>query len=71
MAVVVAREERKEGGHLVRVTIDNARKLNTLNRALMVEIVETIERLEADAALRLVILERRRRARLCRRRRHH
>src|SRR6266853_1842797 len=41
---------------LARLTIDNAAKLNTLNRALMVEIVEAIERLEADAALRLVIL---------------
>ena len=56
MAVVVAREKRPEGGHLARVTIDNAAKLNTLNRALMVEIVEAIEQLEADAALRLVIL---------------
>src|SRR5207248_754496 len=56
MGVVVAREERKEGGHLVRFTIDNAAKLNTLNRALMVEIVEAIELLEADPALRLVIL---------------
>jgi enoyl-CoA hydratase len=56
MGVVVAREERPEGGHLARVTIDNAAKLNTLNRALMVEIVEAIELLEADAALRLVIL---------------
>jgi enoyl-CoA hydratase/carnithine racemase len=56
MVVVVAREERPEGGHLTRVTIDNAAKLNTLNRALLVEIVETVEQLEADAALRLVIL---------------
>ncbi len=56
MGVVVAHEERKEGGHIARLTIDNAAKLNTLNRALMVEIVEAIERLEADAALRLVIL---------------
>src|SRR5436190_2585234 len=56
MGVVVIREERKEGGHVARLTIDNAAKLNTLNRALMVEIVEAIERLEADAALRLVIL---------------
>jgi enoyl-CoA hydratase len=53
---VLAREERPEGGHLVRFTIDNAAKLNTLNRALMVEIVEAIERLEADSALRLVIV---------------
>src|SRR5579863_3509465 len=56
MSVVVAREERPEGGHVARVTIDNARKLNTLNRALMVEIVETVEELEADAALRLAIV---------------
>jgi enoyl-CoA hydratase len=56
MGVVAVREERREGGHLVRLTIDNAAKLNTLGRALMVEIVEAIERLEADAALRLVIL---------------
>ena len=56
MSVVVAREERPEGGRLAYVTIDNAKKLNTLNRGLMVEIIETIERLEADAELRLVIL---------------
>jgi enoyl-CoA hydratase len=57
MQIVVVREERPEsGGHLARVTIDNAAKLNTLNRALMVEIVETVERLEADPDLRLVVL---------------
>ena len=56
MPVLVVREGRPEGGHLARVTIDNRPKLNTLNRALIVEIVETIEQLEADAALRLVIL---------------
>src|SRR5216683_4103063 len=56
MGVVAVSEERPEGGHLVRLTIDNAAKLNTLGRALMIEIVEAIERLEADEALRLVIL---------------
>jgi len=56
MGVVAVREERPEGGHLVRLTIDNAAKLNTLGRVLMVEIVEAIERLEADRELRLVIL---------------
>lgn len=56
MPVLVVREERPEGGHLARITIDNRAKLNTLNRALLVEIVETIEQLEADAALRLVVL---------------
>jgi enoyl-CoA hydratase/carnithine racemase len=56
MGVVVAREERPEGGHVARLTIDNAAKLNTLNRALMVEIIETVQQLEADPRLRLVIL---------------
>jgi enoyl-CoA hydratase/carnithine racemase len=56
MPVVVDRAERPEGGHLVRFTIDNERKLNTLNRALMVEIVEAIEALESDPALRLVVV---------------
>jgi enoyl-CoA hydratase len=56
MGVVVTREERTEGGHLVRFVIDNEAKLNTLNRPLMLEIVEAIERLEADTELRLVIL---------------
>jgi enoyl-CoA hydratase len=52
----VERQERPEGGHLVCLTIDNAAKLNTLGRALMVELVEAIERLEADEGLRLVIV---------------
>jgi len=56
MPIVVARETRPEGGHLARLTIDRAAKLNTLDRPLMVELVEAIERLEADAALRLVVL---------------
>jgi enoyl-CoA hydratase/carnithine racemase len=56
MGVVAAREERAEGGHLVRLTIDNQRKLNTLGRALMLELVEAIERLEVEPGLRLVIV---------------
>ncbi|HEV8679101.1 MAG TPA: enoyl-CoA hydratase [Stellaceae bacterium] len=56
MGVVAAREDRPEGGHLVRLVIDNAAKLNTLNRALMVEFIESIRRLEADPELRLVIV---------------
>lgn len=56
MAVLVARETREDGGCVVRITIDNAAKLNTINRALAVEIVETIKQFEDDAALRLVIL---------------
>src|ERR1700676_2747057 len=56
MGVVVTREERPEGGHVVRLTIDNSLKLNVLNRALMLEIVDAITRLEADMTLRLVIV---------------
>ncbi len=56
MGVVAVREERPEGGHLVRLTIDNRAKLNTLGRALMLEIVEAIERLEVERGLRLVIV---------------
>jgi len=56
MGVGVVREERPEGGHLARVVIENVAKLNTLNRALMLQIVKTIEQLETDRELRLVIL---------------
>jgi enoyl-CoA hydratase len=56
MPVVIARRACAAGGHLAHVTIDNRDKLNTLNRALMVEIVEAIERLEADREVRLVVL---------------
>ena len=56
MAVLVAREARPEGGYVARITIDNEAKLNTINRALAVEIVETIKQFEDDSALRLVIL---------------
>jgi enoyl-CoA hydratase/carnithine racemase len=56
MGVTVVHEDRPEGGHLARLTIDNAAKLNSLNRELMVEIVDAIKVLEADPALRLVIV---------------
>jgi enoyl-CoA hydratase len=56
MGVSVVREERPEGGHVARLTIDNAAKLNSLNRALTVEIVEAVKVLEADPGLRLVIV---------------
>jgi enoyl-CoA hydratase len=53
---IVEYEERPEGGHIARLTIDNRAKLNSLNRALMSEIVETIAGLALDAELRLAIL---------------
>ncbi len=56
MSVMVQREERAEGGRLARLTIDNASKLNSLNRALMAEIIEAAAGLAADPQLRLVVL---------------
>jgi enoyl-CoA hydratase/carnithine racemase len=56
MGVIVAREDRSEGGHVLRFTIDNAAKLNSLNRALAEEIVAAAAPLADDADLRLVIL---------------
>jgi enoyl-CoA hydratase/carnithine racemase len=56
MSIIVQHEERPQGGHVVRLTIDNAAKLNSLNRALMAEIIETAGRLATDPQLRLLIL---------------
>jgi enoyl-CoA hydratase/carnithine racemase len=56
MSVIVAREDRPEGGHIVRLTIDNASKLNSLNRALMVEVVDAVAALASDPELRLVVV---------------
>ena len=56
MGVQVRREERPEGAYLTHVTIDNAGKLNSLNRGLMSEIVKTVGGLAEDPRLRLVVL---------------
>ena len=56
MGVQVRREERPEGGCLAHVTIDNVGKLNSLNRGLMRELVETVEGLASDPRLRLVVV---------------
>jgi enoyl-CoA hydratase/carnithine racemase len=56
MGVILARETRAEGGDVLRFTIDNAAKLNSLNRALLREILAAAEPLAADPDLRLVIL---------------
>jgi enoyl-CoA hydratase/carnithine racemase len=56
MSVVVRREEHPRGGLLVRLTIDNAAKLNSLNRVLMAEIIEAAGALSADPELRLAIV---------------
>jgi enoyl-CoA hydratase len=56
MSVLVRREQRSEGGHLARITIDNSGKLNSFNRELMVEIVSAVAALDNDPQLRLAIL---------------
>ncbi len=52
----VAYRDLPEGGRVARLTIDNRAKLNSLNSALMGEIVETMAGLAADPQLRLAIL---------------
>jgi enoyl-CoA hydratase len=56
VAVLVRREERSEGGYLAHLTIDNAGKLNSLNRILMTEIVETVGALAMDPRLRIAVV---------------
>jgi enoyl-CoA hydratase/carnithine racemase len=56
VGVLVRREERPEGGYLAFVTIDNASKLNSLNRTLMTEIVEALGDLGGDPQLRLAVV---------------
>jgi enoyl-CoA hydratase/carnithine racemase len=53
---IVEYEERPEGGHIARLTIDNPARLNSLNSALMGEVVETMGGLVDDPELRLAIL---------------
>jgi enoyl-CoA hydratase len=56
MSVLIRREERLEGGYLARLIIDNAGKLNTLNRELMDEIIRSASELATDPQLRLVVV---------------
>jgi enoyl-CoA hydratase len=53
---VVVRRDDREGGRIATVTIDNRRKLNTLNSGLMAEFVAAIDGLAGDDALRAVVL---------------
>ena len=56
MSVMVRCEAHPGGGHILWLTIDNAAKLNSLNRALMTEIIEAAGALAVDPQLRLVIV---------------
>ncbi|WP_374576219.1 enoyl-CoA hydratase [Phenylobacterium sp.] len=54
--VVTLEFEDRPGGRVARLTLDNARKLNTLNSALMELFVETVQGLAAEPDLRAVVL---------------
>jgi len=56
MSVMVRREERPEGGYIGHVTIDNIGKLNSLNRELMIEIVNAVAMIGDDPQLRLAVV---------------
>lgn len=49
-------EERAAGARIAHVTIDNERRLNSLNSALMAEFVGSIEALAATEGLRAVVV---------------
>ena len=55
-AIRVRIDERPGGARIAHVTIDNARRLNSLNSALMTEFVGAIEALAAVEGLRAVVL---------------
>src|SRR5579871_5785826 len=48
-------DQRYQGARIGWVTIDNQRKLNTLNSALMEEFIAAMEALRDDASLRAVV----------------
>jgi enoyl-CoA hydratase len=50
------RMEERPHGVIARLTINNARRLNALNSALMAEFVDVLGRLAADQKLRAVVL---------------
>ena len=55
-AVHVRAEQRGEGARIVYVTIDNQRKLNTLNSPLMDEFAAAIAALAGDESLRAIVV---------------
>ncbi|HZB90211.1 MAG TPA: enoyl-CoA hydratase [Stellaceae bacterium] len=49
-------EDRGEAGRVARLVIEHPGKLNILNRALIDELAESVERLAADETLRVLVL---------------
>jgi enoyl-CoA hydratase/carnithine racemase len=54
--VFVDIEKRDDQGKVVRITLDNAKKLNTLNSPLIEQLSTAIERYQDDEDLRVMIL---------------
>ena len=55
-AAVRVRSEARGGARVAHVTVDNQRRLNCLNSALVVEIAQAFRKLAQDDALRAVVL---------------
>jgi enoyl-CoA hydratase/carnithine racemase len=56
IAKVDVRLDERKTGHIAYVTIDNVRRLNVMNGALMDALAETLAKLAGDEALRAVVL---------------
>jgi len=54
--ILVATEDRGEAGAVVHVTVNNPEQRNALGNAGKRELAETIERVSADPALRVIVL---------------
>lgn len=55
-ASIRRRSENRAQGSIAYLTIDNARKLNTLGRALMQQLIAALESVAADELVRAVVL---------------
>jgi enoyl-CoA hydratase len=55
-AAVHVKLEDRQGGRIGHVTVDNARKLNCLSTALIVQLTQAFVKLADDTALRAVVL---------------
>jgi enoyl-CoA hydratase/carnithine racemase len=56
MSGIRTRIEERAGGGVARIVVDNERKLNTLNSALMEQLVAELDNLAAQPNLRAVVL---------------
>ena len=67
---VALRLDARERGTVAYLTVDNRAKLNTLDRALMIEFIEQVDQLSTREDLRVLVLAGAGDGRLYRRRQH-